>query len=212
MLEWNKLGDVTHAQAREILAAAFREIFGRDGTLPELQIAQAISLGESYYGNAGYRNRATGEVVRNTNNWTAQQCGVRPPCPPTCFEATDTRANGEPYQACFRLFATPEEGAARFLTILYKQRPGGPDVLAAASRGDYKEVSRLMRSHGYFELPLAKHQQALSSNIDRVAKALGEPRATTSSADKVRWPLYLGVAGIVTAAITFPSWRRAVGI
>lgn len=164
------------ARAREILIPAFRDVIGREGTTNELQIAQGVSRGESYYGQAAYKNLETGERIAGTNNWTAQQCGsMKPPCVDPCFEATDTRANGTKYQACFRRFATPEEGAVGFLRVLYKDRPA---VLAAASAGDVDLVAERMRASKYFELPLERYQGALNTNVDKVAKALGEPRAT----------------------------------
>lgn len=163
-------------EARQILALAFQEVIKRPGTTPELQIAQGVSRGESYYGQAAYRNLEDGTSVTGTNNWTAQQCGkMKPPCVDPCFEATDTHADGSKYQACFRRFATPEDGAVGFLRILYEDRPA---VLAAASAGDVDLVAERMRASKYFELPLERYQRALNTNVDKVAKALGEPRAT----------------------------------
>lgn len=159
------------ARAREILTVAYAELFG-PGKIPELQIAQGISRGESNYGQAGYRNRETGETIINTNNWTAAQCQSRPPCPEDCFEATDTHEDGSPYQACFRIYATPEDGAKGFLRILYVNRP---QVHTAAKRGDIRAVSTLMRESDYFELPLETHIEALTNNTRAVANALNEP-------------------------------------
>lgn len=161
------------ARAREYLVEAFPEVVGRPGTLSELQIAQAVSAGESNYGQASYRNRETGESLSATNNWGGLQCGAsRPPCPDTCFEATDTHEDGEPYQACFRFFDTPELGVRAFLRELYIKRPG---VLKAASRGDIKGVSTEMRRTKYFELPLNRHIEALTTNTKLVSNSLKEP-------------------------------------
>lgn len=177
-------------QARDYLAAAYLGIFHTPGSLNALQIAQGVSRGESFYGQATYKNLADGSSYTNTNNWTAQQCGsMRPPCFDPCFEATDTRANGDKYQACFRRFPTPEAGAAAFLHTLYEQRP---EVLAAANAGDVDLVAERMRASKYFELPLARYQKALNTNVDKVAKALGEPRATPASGGRRVWPWLLG--------------------
>lgn len=161
------------AQARQYLVEAFPEVVGRQGTIPELQIAQGVSAGESNYGQASYRNRETGESLSATNNWGGLQCGSsRPPCPETCFEATDTHENGEPYQACFRYFETPELGVRAFLRELYIRRPG---VLKEAQRGNIRGVSTEMRRTDYFELGLEKHIEALTFNTQKVANALNEP-------------------------------------
>lgn len=169
-------------QARDYLEDAFIEIFGRQGTIPELQIAQGVSRGESNYGQASYLNRETGERLSATNNWTAAQCRARPPCPEHCFEATDTHEDGTPYQACFAFYDTPEEGVRAFLRTLYV-RGGGYDrsgVLAAARRGDVRGVSTEMRRTHFFELPLERHIEALTNNTKAVASALNEPWVGTS--------------------------------
>lgn len=203
MLVWNTLGAVSHAQAREILAGEFKTLFGRAGTVPELQIAQAVSIGEGYYGQGVYKNRLTGETAV-LNNWGAVQCRVRPPCPADCWEATDTHTDHTPYQACFRRYPTPGAGAAGFLVTLYKSRPG---VLAAASRGDVDGVAREMRASKYYEAPLSTYTETLNANVDTVARALGEQRSAGGSAGGIKWPVYLGAVGLIVAGITYPSWR-----
>jgi len=167
------LGALSHRQARDTLEAAFRDVFGRAGKLPELQYAQAVSLGEGgQYGSGCYKNRPTGQSICDTNNWGALQCRQLPPCPEGCVEATDTHRDGTPYQACFRTFATPEAGAAAYLRRLY----GSGDTLRLAGAGRYEDAVHAQRATGYFELDPDKYWSSVDKNVDRVAAALGEPR------------------------------------
>lgn len=175
---------ISHAEARQALVAAFTKVFGRKPTMREAQFAQAVSLGESNYGQAAFTNRLTGEKIRSTWNMGAVQCAAKPPCPDGCFEATDTRENGEPYQACFRRYASPIEGFENFLRVLYiggKGRFNRAAVLAAAEKGDIRNFSTVMRASGYFELGLEKHIAGMKKNLGIITKALGEPMPEASS-------------------------------
>jgi hypothetical protein len=206
------LGALSHARAREVLAAAFRSKYGRDGKLTELQYAQSVSIGEGYYGSGEYKNRVTGESIVNSNNWGAAQCGSRPPCPTGCFEATDTHEGGAPYQACFRRYATPEQGAEAYLGTLYGGRRSG--VLALAARGDYRGAVAEQRKTGYFELPEDQYWSRVDENVDRVAAALHEPRGDHGSVRLIArareilpYALAIGAAG-AAAYYLFPRETR----
>ncbi len=173
---------LSHAQAREYIKKNFQVIFGRPPTLLEAQFAQAVSLGESYYGTACFKNKVTGEAICNTWNMGAVQCGQLPPCPANCFEATDSRGpegGNKQYQACFRKYASPDEGFSHFLQVLYKQRP---KVLIAANQGDIANFSKVLRESHYFELALDQHIKAMTNNLKVITKALGEPMPSGASA------------------------------
>lgn len=205
------LGALSHGRAREVLEAAFRQNFSRAGSLPELQYAQAVSLGEGgTYGSGCYTNRDTGERHCSTNNWGALQCRQLPPCPAGCVEASDTHEGGAGYQACFRTFATPEEGAAAFIRRLY----GQGDTLRLAGQGRYEDAVRAQRATGYFELAADRYWDAVDKNVDRVAAALGEPRGDQGSVRLIargRQVLpYLAAAAAVGAGAYYfvPEVRR----
>lgn len=186
---------ISHAEARAALVEAFKKVLKREPTLREAQFAQAVSLGESGYGQWAFTNRVTGEKIRNTWNMGAVQCKQLPPCPPGCFEATDTRADGSPYQACFVKYPSPIEGFEHFLTVLYINR-GRKVLLDAANKGDIANFSTLMRASGYFELGLKKHIAGMTKNLGIITKALGEPMPGSGSSSS-KGGL---IAGLIIAA------------
>jgi hypothetical protein len=209
------LGALSHARAREVLEAAFRNIFKRAGEMPELQYAQAVSLGEGgQYGTGCYKNIPAGTSNCSTNNWGALQCATKPPCPAGCIEASDTHAGGSGYQACFRTFATTEAGAEAFLRRLYGGGAGGSNVLSLARQGRYEDAVHAQRQTGYFERDADSYWKAVDGNVDRVAAALGEPRGDHGSVrliararELLPYALALGAAG--AAAYYFvPEVRR----
>lgn len=194
----------THAQARQAVIDAFTVVFGHPPSRNQAMFAQAVSLGESYYGSGCFKNRATGTQTCNTYNMGAVQCKQRPPCPPGCFEATDTHANGEPYQACFRQYASFAEGMEHFIRTLYiggsgkwNRRP----LLDLADAGDIRAFSTKMRETGYFELHLEAHVKGLTSNLQIISKALNEPMPSSSSSFLSRWGLI--EAGLAAVGIWF---------
>lgn len=160
--------------ARAMIVAAFAKQFGREPTRLEAQFAQAVSRGESNYGRAAYTNKVTGEKHTNTWNMGGVQCGTAPPCPDNCFEATDTHADGTPYQWCFRRYASPVEGFEHFIKVLYVNA-NRQTVLDAANTGSIEAFSTALRASGYFELPLDKHILAMTHNLQAITTKLGEP-------------------------------------
>jgi hypothetical protein len=209
------LGALSHSRAREVLEAAFRNIFKRSGELPELQYAQAVSLGEGgQYGTGCYKNIPAGTENCSTNNWGALQCGSKPPCPTGCIEATDSQKGtaSTQYQACFRTFATPEAGAEAFLRRLYGG--SGSSVLSLARQGRYEDAVHAQRATGYFTLDADRYWEAVDGNVDRVAAALHEPRGDHGAVRLlargrvlVPYILALGVAG-AAAYYYVPEFRR----
>jgi hypothetical protein len=211
------LGALSHARAREVLAAAFRNIFRREGEMPELQYAQSVALGEGgQYGTGCYKNIPAGTQRCDLNNWGALQCAKRPPCSAGCIEATDSEHGtaSSQYQACFRTFATPELGAEAFLRRLYGGGAGGSNVLSLARQGRYEEAVRAQRATSYFTLDADRYWEAVDGNVDRVAAALHEPRGDHGSVRLIArareilpYALAIGAAG--AAAYYFvPEVRR----
>lgn len=208
-LQW--LGALSHARAREVLEAAFRQSFGREAKMPALQYSQSVSLVEGGYGQSQYKNRLTGES-RVLRNWGAEQCRSRPPCPENCFEATDTHEGGDAYQACFKIFSTDEQGAASFLKTLYGGARSG--VLRLAEQGDFRGAVAEQRRTGYYEAPEEKYWSAVDTRVDQVAAALHEPRGDHGAVrllarGRVALPYLLAIGAVGTAAYFYsPAVRR----
>lgn len=177
-----------HQKARTALRTALDAYLGRPSTLRELQMAQAVALGEGQYGEATYRNR--GAPVENTWNWGASQHG-KPPCGPGFVEITDTnpnlRSSDNPtgsYQTCLYTFPTQEEGAAHYVRVLLdrKDTRGQKPVLAMLPTGDADALSSAMYGTRYFmgrtgdpHKDVSVYATGIHYNAQIIAKALGEP-------------------------------------
>ena len=160
---------------------AFVADFGRLPTENELLFGLAVSRGESNYGRGRFHNEQTGEWISGTWNMGSLQCSVRPPCPPSCFEATDSTQEGTHYQACFMQFDSPQAGWEKFWTVLYVGGPVGskfdrrPLLVAANTYPDKARVSELLSAGGYnalkstLSLPDGKHTKVPLSRYYHVA-------------------------------------------
>lgn len=165
----------THAEARDAIVEAFRAEFGREPTLYEAQFVQGIACVETggAYDATSYRNVVTGERITGTHNMGAQHCREEPPCPPTCFEATDMREDRTQYQACFVRYESAAEGFRALVRRVYKGR-GGSATLSAANSGNPSSFASSLKATGYFALPLEEYTGLLSGCLSRIARALGE--------------------------------------
>jgi hypothetical protein len=182
---------LSHQSARAVLIVAFRELFGRDPKRIEMQFAQAVALYESGYGSYRFYNHINDEYITETNNWGSVHCKDMPPCPPDCFEATDTHADGTKYLACFKRFNTPAQGATYFVREFYKRRP---TVLAAANSGSIQNVADAINATDYSVSSPAKIANALTIRLSEISKALGEPMP--KSGGSTPWRLILGISVI----------------
>jgi len=208
------LSPQTHAEARAAVVEAFRTEFGREPTLHEAQFVQGVACVETggAYDATSYRNAVTGELITGTHNMGAQHCREEPPCPPTCFEATDTREDRTQYQACFVRYESAAAGFRALVRRVYGGR-GGPGVLAAANSGSPSSFAGALKSTGYFALPVDEYARILSGCLSRIARALGES-APVERGITVRGllpPLLLIGAGVALfwGALQAPA-RRAV--
>lgn len=174
-----------HRFGRAALLGAWRDVTGEDPSIAELQIAGAVATLESGYGTFAFMNRATGEKIRDTNNWGAVQCKSLPPCPDGCFEATDTsplkvsadNPDGA-YQACFVHPSSPAEGAATFIKQVTLRRPLS---WAAMKAGDIDAFSDAMHREHYYEgfgatvaERVARHAATVEKYVNEIAPAMGE--------------------------------------
>lgn len=177
---------LSHSEARTVLRAAFASR-GLDPSPRELQAVQAVGSLESYYGK------------RYRNNWGNIQCGRKFPCPEGCVEGGDLDAQGVPYEVCFRVYDTPEEGAAALVQTLYK-RPGVPEAL---KYGSAQEIADAMRATGYYEAPATQYGAGLASRAKALATELGEDYLLSRKADKGS-----KVPAVVVGAVgAFLLWR-----
>lgn len=168
-----------HKFGREVLLRAWPAVTGEQPNLSCLQIAGAMADLESGYGRASYTNKQTGEKAV-LNNWGAVQ-GGKPPCGADGFEATDTHADGSPYQWCYKRYATPEDGAAHLIAHMTQKRPAS---WALMKTGDIDAWAAQMRSKDpitgtglYFEQSVEGRAKGIWLRVQEIAQAMGEPIA-----------------------------------
>ena len=197
---------MNHVQARQVMLQAWPSAIGGTPDLPELQIAQALAWLESSYGQ-GWKPPCSG-----SNNWGAIQSG-RPPCGSDGCLYTDTspQADGSsvPYSVCFRVYASPVEGAAAAIRTMYVSNGRGK-VLAAAKRGAIYDAAAALYDTSYYQgfgatraVRVQHYADALAKNVQAIAKANGEKVVATMQGTKgVAWlgPALLFVAGVAGAA------------
>lgn len=188
-----------HAFGRRVLATVWPEVTGAPATPAELQIAGAQAHLESGYGMASYTNKLTGQNSGVINNWGAVQAG-KPPCTPPNFEASDTHADGSPYNFCYRGYSTPEEGARDLVKQMTLRRPTS---WAHMKRGDIDAWAQQMRTTDpqtgvglYFEQSAEGRAHGIEIRIAEIAAALNEPIAakrggpmTSSSSTALSLPM-----------------------
>lgn len=182
---------MNHAQARTHVDAGFQQKFGRPPTIVESQLVQGVGWLETNYG-AGWKGAGKG-----SNNMGADQYG-QPPCEPgKSFLYTDTNptsgGGSVPYQICFRWYATPADGFAGLVNIVYVQKgkdaPEAPtknhhrgrEMLAAAAAGSIHDASVALYDSTYYrgfgptrDVRIANHYRALRTAVNLRAAALGE--------------------------------------
>lgn len=122
-----------HRNARQIILEAFRELYGRDPTLEELQYGQAIGWVETNYGG-GWK----GDMV-GSNNWGAVHCPKSAQTGPGCISFTDKYSDGTPYTVSFRSYKTPKDGAKDLLANVFTKRGTSGGVNGGSVyRGSYE--------------------------------------------------------------------------
>lgn len=188
---------MTHAEARAVLKDVWSSVTGREPSLPELQYAQAVGMLESHYGDGWVHAKSPLGAGAGSNNWGAVQCKHGPPSVPgECFETTDHHPDGRPYQWCYRIYATPQDGAAGMLKLLTVARP---TTWKAMQAGDTYGASYAL--YGYYggkgskDKAVSDHAKLCYHNAKQIAASLGEPLALTSP------PSAYGSAGVGVAVV-----------
>ncbi len=118
-----------------------------------VQVALAIARHET-----GYGAWPAGSTMEGSNNWGAVQCTERPielpwigsvACAsPGCALHGDRFPDGRSFRACFRRYASHDEGAADFLRHLVKLRPLTRAGLARGASA--RDVCAAMHREHYF--------------------------------------------------------------
>lgn len=132
-----------HSGARPIMVAAFKRVMGRDPTLAEIQYVQAVANLETSYGKGWKDERCPGGS--SSNNWGAVQARGGE----AQFPCTDSHPDGSRYQQGFKVYATPEDGAADVVKHVFVNRPKTAAALASSSPTIFR-ASYAMRREVYY--------------------------------------------------------------
>jgi hypothetical protein len=178
---------MTHAQARQILAQAWRRVWGRAPTARELTYAAAIANLETGYGRAGQFGQL---AARGQYNWGAleRRPDASGQCPP------GTALGSDQGSVCFYVFPDDVSAATAFVTTLTKKH--WPVI--AAMRGTPLDVARAMR------VPPAYYTGTAGTSEER-AKAYA--RAITNAIRAAGQPVPSGEVGDSTLV-----WAAAIGL
>lgn len=130
----------SHRWGRQVMLEAFRELYGREPTLAELQYAQAVGWAETSYGQAWKRE------MMGSNNWGAVHCPLNGQTGPGCISYTDHHPDGTPFTVSFKSYETPKDGAKDLLKHIFTHRSTGQ----ALQGGDTYRASYLMRRQSYY--------------------------------------------------------------
>lgn len=210
-VEWWMLdaGGVSHAQARQYVVSAFKNLFGREPSLTEAQFAQAVGFIETVYGTTWH------DAGVGSNNIGAVQTSL-PPCGPDSFLYQDSRptAKGQvKYAVCFKKYPTPEAGWEGLLLEAYKKRPS---AMAAASNGDLRAFSTALYNTHYYggfgstrEERIEGHVQGLAAITKQIAKALKEPAPVLRSRGGASSALSTGVVIVGMGALGWWLYKHA---
>lgn len=160
----------SETEARQWAEDGFKSALGRDPTLFEVQMLQAVARLETGYGQ-GWKAAGQGSW-----NMGAVQAGM-PPCGPNAFLYEDSHPNPDgtstKYSVCFKKYSGPVEGMADVARILYKQMH-----IDATTVWDFS--TQMYERHYYEgfgstkEARIANHVKALTSNLKAITTKLGE--------------------------------------
>jgi len=95
----------------------------------------------------------------NSHNWGAIQGSPGAVC-------RDTHADGSPYHAPYRIYASDDAGAGDLWRELWR-RPRVRRVLLDDAL-DPRGMAAVMRASGYYEAPLSRYEAALALALRRI--------------------------------------------
>lgn len=199
---------LSHRAARSIIVGPISQYLGRPPSLIEIQVPQSIAYMEGHYGH-DYQN-----AEESALNWGSVHCKApHPPCP-GCFVAKDVSPkSGKRYDACFRIYATDEEGAADLVREVYRRRI----VREAIPSGDSLHIADAMERSSYFKAyPKVREKRVwgYASTMHEVAEEIARhmreplmlkpprraPPRTTQPAQQSN-ALHIGLAGLFALAL-----------
>ena len=165
---------ISDTEARDILVSAWASLNQDPMTDSQLHMAMCVARHESGYGCAWCG------VMTGSNNWGAIQAGSMPRKGYSrLYQDTHPNPDGTntTYKICFREYATPVEGAADLLRVLYLKRIF---VFYAAETGNVQSVAQEMHKSGYFEgsgatvaIRISNYAKALWRNYSTILKSTG---------------------------------------
>ena len=156
---------MTHAEAAEIVRAAFRRVHGRAPSTRERLYTQAVAALETGYGRAGQFGRL---AAQGRYNWGALETRRLPDgtCPAGTAAGTDQGA------VCFYVFPDDVSAATEFVRVLTARRP---HVLRAMQSGTPSDVARAMRqSPAYYEGVGATTEEKIAGYARAITARIGE--------------------------------------
>ena len=148
----------SHKAARQTLIDAFKELYGREPTLAELQYAHAVGWLETSYGQSWKG------AMQGSNNWGAVHCPTNQQskntslasqftnlvttgsATPGCIQYQDSYSDGTKFDVAFKSYPTPKDGAKDLLKHIFTYRGTG----GALAGGDIFRASYLMRRQTYY--------------------------------------------------------------
>jgi hypothetical protein len=199
---------MTPQDARSILLASWRAVFGADPAPTDLQAALAIARHETGWG--------TYKPFAGSHNWGAVQCckpDASGECPPGSFLAKDSSptdsGGSRPYEICFKSYPDDAAGSRHYLEILAQKRPA---VRRALGTGSAVAIAEAMYDSHYFdgfgktrEARIRGYATAIERNARTIAPALGEPLLVTAAppADTTPPPAGLSPGALAALGVAF---------
>ena len=197
----NVSGPNDHAQARVLLAEAWRSLLGRYPTANELNAAQTVANFETVYGRAGQFAAWANE---GKFNWGALQRGRNADgtCPPGMQPGQDALNPRSINPRCFFVYPSDYEAAKAYLRVLVVNFPvRAAATLKAMTTGDLIQVAQAMRNsdpaHAFFELDANEYGRRL---VTRAKTIFGPNYAVATKSPTKTGAVIAGILALATGA------------
>ena len=167
---------LTSQEARAILERVVPKVTGLELPGLSMDLIQGVARFETGYGG---KWDATGcQGADSSNNWGAVKSSggkwatlAEAQCnPASSFACRDRDATGKEWWYCFRRYATPDDGAAHTVAVLWKNAWVRAHLLGG--EGGIPEMAAAMKRGGYFEASGALYTKGLTPNVEAIRKDL----------------------------------------